>query len=87
MSKEQDVSRRDFVKRAAAVSAVAAAAQKVEGFPYINSVRAASEQVTFGMIGTGSRGTYLLKHLKNVDVGRCVALCDDWDLHLKQGDS
>ena len=28
------------------------------------------------MIGTGSRGTYLLKHLKDIDNGRCVALCD-----------
>ena len=85
MAKDLEVSRRNFVKTAAAVSAVAAAAQKVEGFPYINSVRAANEQVAFGMIGTGSRGTYLLKHLKQVDVGRCAALCDNWDLHLKQG--
>ena len=28
------------------------------------------------MIGCGSRGTYLLKHLKKIDSGRCVALCD-----------
>ena len=28
------------------------------------------------MIGTGSRGNYLLKHLANIDNGRCVALCD-----------
>src|SRR5690242_8822272 len=81
----EDPTRRDFVKTAVAVSAVAAAAQKVEGFPGINKVRAANEQVQYGMIGTGSRGTYLLKHLKEQDVGRCVALCDDWDLHLQQG--
>jgi len=28
------------------------------------------------MIGCGSRGAYLLKHLKNIASGRCVALCD-----------
>jgi len=28
------------------------------------------------MIGTGSRGGYLLKHLKGIDNGHCVALCD-----------
>lgn len=28
------------------------------------------------MIGTGSRGSYLLQHLAGVDNGRCVALCD-----------
>jgi predicted dehydrogenase len=32
--------------------------------------------VQFGMIGTGSRGSYLLKHLKTIDNGHCVALCD-----------
>lgn len=85
MSKDQAVSRRDFVKTATAVTAVAAAAQKVEGFPGINTVRAANEQVAYGMIGTGSRGTYLLKHLKAVENGRCVALCDDWDERLQQG--
>ncbi|HWQ54650.1 MAG TPA: Gfo/Idh/MocA family oxidoreductase [Bryobacteraceae bacterium] len=85
MSKDQAVSRRDFVKTATAVTAVAAAAQTVDGFPGINTVRAANDQVAYGMIGTGSRGTYLLKHLKAVDNGRCVALCDDWDERLKQG--
>jgi hypothetical protein len=39
-------------------------------------VKAANDQVQYGMIGTGSRGSYLLKHLKNIPAGRCVALCD-----------
>ena len=30
----------------------------------------------YGVIGTGGRGVYLLKHLKPVDNGRCVAVCD-----------
>jgi predicted dehydrogenase len=87
MSKDLTVSRRDFVKTATAVTAVAAAAAtRVDGFPGINTVRAANEQVAYGMIGTGSRGAYLLRHLKEaVENGRCVAVCDDWDERLKQG--
>src|SRR5438309_9708585 len=73
MAQDQDVSRRDFVKTAAVVTAAAAA---IEGAPAIQKVRAANDQVQFGMIGTGSRGSYLLKHLKDIDNGRCVALCD-----------
>ena len=82
MAQDQDVSRRDFVKTAAAVTAVAAA---VEGAPAIQKVRAANDQVQFGMIGTGSRGSYLLKHLKGIDNGRCVALCDINPENLKNG--
>src|SRR5436190_615191 len=73
MPKQKDLSRRDVLKTAAAVTAVAAV---VDGAPAIQKVRAANDQVQFGMIGTGSRGTYLLKHLKDIDNGRCVALCD-----------
>jgi predicted dehydrogenase len=82
MAQDPDVSRRDFVKTAAAVTAAAAA---VEGAPAIQKVRAANDQVQFGMIGTGSRGSYLLKHLKNIDNGRCVALCDITPENLKNG--
>ncbi len=71
----QDPSRRDFVKTAGAVTTVAAAVTAIEA-PFIQKVKAANDQVQFGMIGTGSRGTYLLKHLKDIDNGRCVALCD-----------
>jgi predicted dehydrogenase len=73
MAQDKDVSRRDFVKTAGAVTAAAAVVQSA---PAIQKVRAANDQVQFGMIGTGSRGAYLLKHLKNIDNGRCVALCD-----------
>jgi FlaA1/EpsC-like NDP-sugar epimerase len=47
--------------------------------------RAANDQVQYGFIGTGSRGTYLLKHLHETDAGRCVAVCDNWDVNLKKG--
>src|SRR5580700_3415477 len=74
MAQDTDVSRRDFVKTAGAVTAAAAAV--VQSAPAIQKVRAANGQVQCGMIGTGSRGSYLLKHLKDIDNGRCVALCD-----------
>jgi predicted dehydrogenase len=77
MPDNNDVSRRDFVKTAAAVSAIAA--------PAIQTVKAANDQVPFGFIGTGSRGQYLLRHMKAADIGHCVATCDILDINLKKG--
>ncbi len=65
---DNDLTRRDLIKSAGAAAVVAA--------PFIQTVKAANDQVQYGMIGTGSRGSYLLKHLKEIDTGRCVALCD-----------
>lgn len=76
MSNDTDLSRRDLLKAAGAVTAVAAAIPALDGAPAIQTVRAANDPVRYGVIGTGSRGNYLLKHLKNIDNGRCVALCD-----------
>src|SRR5438477_849243 len=84
MSKQKDPTRRDVVK-AAGAAAVIAAARKIEGAPAIQKVRAANDQVQYGMIGTGSRGSYLLKHLKSIDNGRCVALCDVQPQNLEHG--
>src|SRR5215475_5190442 len=67
MPENNDFSRRDVLKTAGAVAVAA---------PFIQKAKAANDQVQFGIIGTGSRGSYLLKHLKNIDNGRCVALCD-----------
>jgi predicted dehydrogenase len=85
MAQDQNVSRRDFVKTAGAVTAAAAALPALEGAPGIQKVKAANDQVQYGLIGTGGRGTYLLKHLKGIDSGRCVALCDLNEEHLKHG--
>jgi len=85
MAHENDVTRRDFVKAAGAVSAVAAALPAAQGAPFIQKVRAANEQVQYGFIGTGSRGNYLLKHLHNVDGCRCVAVCDNYPPNLQKG--
>jgi predicted dehydrogenase len=82
MAEGKNVTRRDVLRTAGAVSAAAAATIAA---PRIQKVKAANNQVTFGVIGTGSRGTYLLDHLRNVDSGRCVAVCDIFEPNLKKG--
>ena len=84
MSQSKDLTRRDVVKAAGAATVIAAA-RKIEGAPAIQTVKAANSQVQYGMIGTGSRGSYLLKHLKSIDNGRCVALCDIQQQNLERG--
>src|SRR6476646_2821441 len=84
MSQPKDLTRRDVVKAAGAATVIAAA-RKIEGAPAIQTVKAANSQVQYGMIGTGSRGSYLLKHLKSIDNGRCVALCDIQQQNLERG--
>jgi predicted dehydrogenase len=81
MSQANDVTRRDFVKTAGVVTAAAAV---VAGAPAIQKVRAANDRVQFGIIGTGSRGQYLLKHLKKIDSGQCVAICDIQEANAKK---
>lgn len=71
MDSKQDPSRRDATKLAAT-----AAALTITGAPFISKVKAANNTVQFGFIGTGSRGQYLLQHLKGIDNGTCVAVCD-----------
>src|SRR5258708_31803704 len=84
MSQSKDLTHRYVVKGAGAATVIAAA-RKIEGAPAIQTVKAANSQVQFGMIGTGSRGSYLLKHLKSIDNGRCVALCDIQPPNLDPG--
>jgi len=73
----KDMTRRDAVKTAVGAAAlVTAAASLVDGAPAIIKARAVTNAVQFGMVGTGSRGSYLLKHLKGIDTGRLVAICD-----------
>ncbi len=84
MADSSDLTRRDVVKIAGA-AAVASAATRLQGAPAIRTAKAATNAVQFGMVGTGSRGTYLLKHMKSIDSGRCVALCDIDETNLGHG--
>jgi predicted dehydrogenase len=79
MPEKQDFTRRDVVKLAGAVTAAAAITQ-IQKAPAI--VHAAGDQTKYGVIGTGGRGAYLLKHLTKIDNGRCVAICDVDDAKL-----
>ena len=68
------VSRRSLVQMAGVAGVAGLAAPAI--------VKAAPDQMKFGFIGTGSRGDYLLKHLKSIDNGRCLALSDISQEHL-----
>ena len=82
--KSSDVTRRDVVKAAGTMAAVAATARKAQGAPGIQTVRAANNQLQYAVIGTGGRGQYHIQHFNGVDGGRCVAVCDIDDANLKK---
>lgn len=79
MPNSSNPSRRDVLKTAGAVAAVGLSA------PAIQKAKAATNQVPYALIGTGSRGQYLLRHMSKLDSGRCVALCDIYEPNLRKG--
>jgi predicted dehydrogenase len=84
---EKGITRRDAVKVAGATGvALGLASAGAKGAPaFLRSAHAANNQVSYGIIGTGGRGQYLLGLLKGVDTGRCVAICDISDEALAKG--
>jgi predicted dehydrogenase len=64
MADSDAVTRRDVLATAALMGAAAVSAV------------GANDSVGYGVIGTGGRGGYLLKHLRGIGSGRCVAVCD-----------
>jgi len=83
MPRSAHLSRRDLLRGAGTVTAAAAA--KMQAAPAIHAARAASTQVPYGVVGTGSRGQYLLNHMAKLDAGRCLAVCDIYEPNLKKG--
>ena len=83
MEKEQDITRREFLKSAATV----AAASSLPGFgtPGILSAQSAGNPIRYGFIGTGTEGCTLLKFLATIPEGRCIATCDIYPPNLKKG--
>ena len=75
MEQSNNLSRRDAVKVAGAATAA------IAGAPAILKA-APGDKLRYGVIGTGSRGDYLLKHLHSIDNGQCTALCDVSQEHL-----
>ncbi len=84
MASKKRPTRRDVVKMAGAATAAAAAAARLAESPRIGKVRAASNVVQYAVIGTGSRGTYHIRHLNGIDGARCVAVCDVKDEAVRQ---
>jgi predicted dehydrogenase len=83
MEKEQDVTRRDFLKTAAGVGAAASLGSLVA--PHIINAQSVGNPVRYGFIGTGTEGCNLLKFLATIPEGRCVATCDIYPPNLKKG--
>ncbi len=69
------ITRRQAAKLAGAATAALASTR----------LQAANDRVSYGIIGTGSRGAYLLQHLKSIDNGHCVAVCDINPDNLQHG--
>ena len=70
------MTRRDFVKAGGTAAGAAHAIQRAH---------AASQQVPYGVIGTGAQGGYLLRHMAGLQGCRCVAVCDIDSANLKKG--
>jgi predicted dehydrogenase len=83
MEKENDLTRRDFLKAAAGAAAVSAL--PAGSAPAILASPAPSDTVLYGMIGTGTEGCTLLNYLTTIPEGRCVATCDIYPPNLKKG--
>ncbi len=85
---DQDNSRRDFIKAAGVgglgLVALSSPWLKVFGDNKANS-KAASDKVRIGMIGVGSRGSYHLNYLKQMeqtDNIEVIGVCDNYQPHL-----
>lgn len=83
MKRKRNVTRRDFLKTAAAVAAVSGLPRAAA--PALLATPGPSNVVRFGMIGTGTEGCTLLKFATTVPEGRCVATCDIYPPNLKRG--
>ena len=86
MQPDTQIARRSFLKTAvgAAVGAMSFGFPRSGGSPYIVSssalgkagVAAASERITLGFIGTGGRGSALLRNFLHLKDAQVVAVCD-----------
>ncbi len=70
-----DLTRREVVQ----MGVVAAATG-----PFLQTVKAANDQIQLGIIGTGGRGQYHITHLNKLDGHKLVAACDIYEPNLKK---
>ena len=77
------ITRRRLLAGAGAVTAVTGAvALTTAGRGTPARRRSPDHTVTYGLIGAGARGSFLLNRLQNVDNGRCAAVCDTYQPNL-----
>lgn len=84
MEKEQDVTRREFLKTAATTVAAASSLASLAA-PGILSAQTSGNPVRFGFIGSGTEGCTLLKFLATQPEGHCMGMCDIYPPNLKKG--
>ena len=84
--KEQEpknaLNRRDFIKRS---STTAAASLAILGAPAILRAQNMNSNMNVGVIGTGSRGCYLIRLLKSLPNVTITDVCDVYPPHLEEG--
>ena len=83
MEKEQEVTRREFLKTAATVAGASSLTSL--GAPAILTAQGAGNPIRYGFIGTGTEGCTLLKFLATNPEGKCIATCDIYPPNLKKG--
>ncbi len=83
MEKEQEVTRREFLKSAATVAGASSLTSL--GAPAILTAQNAGNPIRYGFIGTGTEGCTLLKFLATNPEGKCIATCDIYPPNLKKG--
>ncbi len=80
---EKNVSRRDFLRHGSAVVAGAAAGLATLGSPAIVSAQNVNSKITFGMLGSGSRGCSILDAIARHSQSIVTDVCDIYPPHLE----
>jgi predicted dehydrogenase len=70
------ISRRSFMASTVAATVSAASARRVHG---------ANDRIRLGIIGTGGRGSYLMREVNKIGGIQWVAVCDAWTVRRDQG--
>jgi predicted dehydrogenase len=87
MSEKNLINRRSFLKD---IGYIGGAGMAMAAFPWLSACApSASKEVTgqkakLAIIGTGSRGTFHIGNLLKIPEAEIVALCDNFEPHLKQ---
>jgi len=82
--KREALSRREFIKRGSTAAATAVGLAAV-GAPAILRGRNLNSRINFGVIGTGSRGCYLMRLMQNHEGVGVTDVCDIYPPHLERG--